>query len=300
MSDFSPGPYPPYESVATIYSHHGQLWAGTPPHFLHYLYNDFDYRKDDVWLISYPRSGTSWTYAVLCAVLYGGDIEALRKAQGARMVLKFLPIEVGSAASVTERINTWKALPSPRVIPTHLPYLLFPKTVLERHCKLVYVLRNPKDVAVSFYHFHRSHSLLGFYKGTWDEFFECFIAGRLIYGSWFDHTSGWLPHTQQKPGNMHVLHYEDMLRNLTTQIRRMSPFLHKELSPQAVSAIAAHCSFQGMRANPFTNRQGDPIMDSSIAPFLRKGIVGDWRNYFTEEQTERFDAEWERKMGGIE
>jgi hypothetical protein len=230
-------------------------------------------------------------------MLYGGDIEALQKARGTGMILKFLPIEVGSAASVTERINTWKALPSPRVIPTHLPYRLFPQTLLAPHGNLVYVLRNPKDVAVSFYHFHRSHRLLGLYQGTWDEFFECFITGRLIYGSWFDHTSGWLLYAQQKTGSMQVLHYEDMRRDLAEQIRKIGSFLGNELSPQAVSAIAEHCSFQGMRANPFTNRQTDPIMDSSIAPFLRKGIVGDWRNYFTEEQAKRFDAEWRSKMG---
>jgi hypothetical protein len=54
------------------------------------------------------------------------------------------------------RIDTWKALPSPRVIPTHLPSGLFPGTAFEHHAKLVYVVRDPKDVAVSLYHFHRS------------------------------------------------------------------------------------------------------------------------------------------------
>jgi hypothetical protein len=283
---------PPYGSTPTIGFHHGQLWAGTPSHFLKQLYDDFDYREDDTWLISYPRSGTSWTYALLCAVLHGGDIEALQKDQSENRILKFLPIEVGSAASVTERIRSWKALPSPRVIPTHLPYRLFPETVQEQCGKVVYVMRNPKDVAVSFYHFHRSHRLLGFYKGTWDEFFECFISGRVIYGSLFDHVSGWLPHVRQNNGNMLLLSYEQMQEDLPTQIRRTGAFLRTALSPQAVAAIAAHCSFQSMSANPFSNREGDSIMDSSIARFLRKGIVGDWRNYFTKAQEERFDAQW--------
>jgi hypothetical protein len=296
MEYISSGLCPPYESVPSVYFHHDQLWAGTPAHFLERLYEGFDYREDDVWLISYPRSGTALTYAALCAVLYEGDIGALKKAQDDNMILKFLPIEVGSAASVTERINAWKALPSPRVIPTHLPYRLFPEKVLDHCCKRVYVMRNPKDIAVSFYHFHRSHKLLGFYKGTWDDFFECFISGQIIYGSWFDHTSEWLRYVEQNPGNMLMLHYEDMREDLAAQIRRMGAFLHSALSPQAVAAIAAHCSFQSMSANPFTNREGDSIMDSSIARFLRKGVVGDWKNYFTEHQNERFDAELERKM----
>jgi hypothetical protein len=98
---------------------------------------------------------------VLYAVLYEGDITALQHAHRGGKILKFLPIEIGSAASVPERPDTWKALPSPRVIPTHLPSRLYPKTVLERQCKRVYVVRNPKDVAVSFYHHRRSHKMLG-------------------------------------------------------------------------------------------------------------------------------------------
>jgi hypothetical protein len=282
--------------VQTIHSHHGQLWAGTPEHFLERLYDDFDDREDDVWLTSYPRSGTAWAYAVLCAVLHDGDIKAVKKAQGENKIFKFQPIEVGSATSVTERINAWKVMPSPRVIPTHLPYRLFPKKVLDRRRKRVYVVRNPKDVAVSFYHFHRSHKLLGFYKGTWDDFFECFIRGEIIYGNWFDHTSGWLPYVRQSEESM-LIHYEDMQRDVASEILRIGAFFQRTLSPQAVAAIAGHCSFQSMSANPFTNREGDPIMDFSIARFLRKGTVGDWKNYFTQTQNERFDAEWDRRMG---
>jgi hypothetical protein len=141
---------PLYASLPSVYYHHDQLWAGTPEHFLAHLYNDFDYRDDDVWLSSYPRSGTAWTYEVLYAVLYEGDIAALQHAQSEGKDLKFLPIEIGSATGVSERITTWKALPSPRVIPTHVPFRLYPKAVLERHCKRVYVVRSPKDVAVSY------------------------------------------------------------------------------------------------------------------------------------------------------
>lgn len=298
MTDIPDRICPPYESVPTIYFHHGQHWAGTPAHFLRCLADDLDYRAEDVWLISYPRSGTSWTYAVICAVLYGGDIGALQEAQRENRILKFLPIEVGSAASVSERINAWKALPSPRVIPTHLPFPLYPQKAIELHGKRLYVVRNPKDVAVSFYHFHRSHRLLGYFKGSWDDFFECFVTGQVIYGSWLDHTRAWWSHARENADKVLVLRYEEMKQDLPAQVRKIGSFLGKTLSPRAVEAITAHCSFQSMRTNPFTNREGDPIMDSSISPFLRKGNVGDWRNYFTTAQNERFHVEWERRMGG--
>jgi Sulfotransferase domain len=283
MRDIASHRSPLYASQPAIFYHHGQFWVGTPPHFLEHLYTTFDYRAEDVWLSSYPRSGTAWTYEVLYAILYQGDIAALQQAQSAGQVLKFLPIEIGSAASVPERLNAWKALPSPRVIPTHLPHRLYPKAVLERHSKRVYVMRHPKDVAVSFYHHHRAHSLLGRYQGTWDDFLECFLTGQVVYGSWFDHTLGWWANLQESTGDVLGLRYEDT---------------HQDLSSHAVAAIADYASFASMSVNPFTNRQGNPLMDFSIARFLRKGVVGDWRNHFTAVQNERFQVVWDQKMGG--
>jgi hypothetical protein len=64
-----------------LYYHHDQLWAETPEHFFEQLDHDFDYRTEDIWLSSYPRSGTAWTYEVLYAVLYEGDMAAIQQAQ---------------------------------------------------------------------------------------------------------------------------------------------------------------------------------------------------------------------------
>src|SRR5215831_16505701 len=81
-------------------------------------------------------------------------------------------------------------------------------------------------------------------------------------------------------------------------IHRLGTFLGRHLSPQAVAAIADYTSFANMSVNPFTNRAGNPMMDFSIARFLRKGVVGDWKNYFTAEQDARFKAVWKQKMSG--
>ena len=64
---------------------------------------------------------------MLYAVLYEGDIAALQHAQSEGKVLKFLPIEMSSAAGVAERITTWKALSSPRVIPRMCRFGCTPK-----------------------------------------------------------------------------------------------------------------------------------------------------------------------------
>ena len=179
MAEGSTQVSPLYAAMPMRYYHHDQLWAETPEHFFEQLDHDFDYRTEDIWLSSYPRSGTAWTYEVLHAVLYEGDMAALQQAQREEKIRRFGSLEVGTAASVSERLSSWMTRPSPRVIPTHLPYRLYPKVVLERQCKRVYVVRNPKDVAVSFYHFHRSHQVLGSIQGPGTSFSSVFSMAKL-------------------------------------------------------------------------------------------------------------------------
>jgi len=65
--------------------------------------------------------------------------------------------------------------PSPRLIKTHLPYGFLPSNVDEG--KIIYVVRNPKDTVVSYYHFARMSTILGFI-GTFQEFKERFLSDK--------------------------------------------------------------------------------------------------------------------------
>ncbi|GFR80541.1 sulfotransferase [Elysia marginata] len=60
--------------------------------------------------------------------------------------------------------------------------------------------------------------------------------------------------------------------------------------------IADHCSFECMKANPMTNHEDVYSIDSSVSPLLRKGTVGDWKNYFTVQQNEDFDRKYKEEM----
>ena len=59
--------------------------------------------------------------------------------------------------------------------------------------KYIYVARNPKDTAVSFYHHTKGLKPFNF-NGTWDFFFEQYMAGMVACGSWFDHVISWWEH----------------------------------------------------------------------------------------------------------
>ena len=87
---------------------------------------------------------------------------------------------------------------------THLSYTTFPggNPAETTPTKFIYVARNPKDVAVSYY-YHTLGFELYEYEGDWNDFFERFIMGEVTDGDWFDHVLEWWKHK----GTNHYNHY---------------------------------------------------------------------------------------------
>ena len=87
-----------------------------------------------------------------------------------------------------------QTLPSPRTFKCHLPYFMMPRGgPAKSSAKYIYVMRNPKDTAVSFFHHVRAFPYYK-YDGDWDDFFEHFMNGNMDSGYWFDHVLPWWAH----------------------------------------------------------------------------------------------------------
>ncbi|GBM87569.1 Sulfotransferase family cytosolic 1B member 1 [Araneus ventricosus] len=81
----------------------------------------------------------------------------------------------------------------------------------------------------------------------------------------------------------------------------MACFLDRPLTPDATEAVSNHCSFEQMRNNAMVNRVAHcytDIFDLTQSKFMRKGVIGDWKNYFTEEQNRAFNKLYNKKMQG--
>ena len=74
-------------------------------------------------------------------------------------------------------------------------------------------------------------------------------------------------------------------------------FLDKLLSDDLISHIAEQCTFGAMKKNAASFSEPLPTKDSEIS-ILRKGAVGDWKNYFTPELNERFENDVLAKLNG--
>ena len=215
---------------------------------------------------------------------------------------------------------------SPRSFKIHSPYELAPGgEPAKSPAKYIYIARNPKDVAVSNFHLMELYSKHSNFTGTWDAFFELFLTGKVYYGSWFDHVLGWWKNRgtyicmcynyhklsnvllsstikynfRSDADNILFIKYEDRKKDPKKSIRLIASFLGYNLEPQVVDSIVEQTNFASMKAKPV--EQNAPLgleMQEGKPPFIRKGIVGDWKKYFTEDQSKRFDEEYAKRMRG--
>ncbi|EDL92787.1 sulfotransferase family 5A, member 1 (predicted), isoform CRA_b [Rattus norvegicus] len=201
-------------------------------------------------------------------------------------------MEQASFSSLLSKLNTsW-----PRLLTSHLNAKGLSPALMKSKAKVVYMGRNPKDVLVSYYHFHQ---IAGFLPNpsSFEDFADEFLEGTGFFGSWFDHVKGWLG--LQKDLTLLFVTYEELHQEPRSTIRKLSEFLGRTLGPKEEEIILEHSSFSFMSQSNMVNYSllSKEIIDQSQGKFLRKGVVGNWREYFTPELNEKFNAVYQSKMG---
>lgn len=233
--------------------------------------------EHEVVVASYPKSGTTWTQEIVYQIKRGGvpppsDRKVIEEdVPYIEFCLPGQPSPLDKPAG--DRPKLWK---------THLRSQYFSQQISEGRAKFIVVMRNPKDTLTSFYHFH--HMMTRFqFRGDWDAFFTLHRQNRLVYGDCIEWNADWWQ-LREKP-NVLVVKYEDMKRDHTGNIRKMADFIGCPLDDSALQRVVEATSFASMRSNPATNME-HRVKDSVIkGDFMRKGQVGDWKNYFSEEQS---------------
>ncbi|XP_046574277.1 sulfotransferase 1C2-like isoform X1 [Haliotis rubra] len=252
---------------------------------------DLPIRDDDILLCTFPKSGTHWTWEILNMIVAGTAEYAKHWQNSAWLEYR------------TE--EELEALASPRILHTHLRPSQLPETVWDKRCKVVYVRRNPKDCVVS------SFSQLSkqiwkdnptgkpTYTGTWDDFIDLYLNGCIPLGPYFEHTIEWTNISEAKK-NFEIckVHYEDMKQDCVREIRRMADYLGRPLSDKTYQDISEACSFKNLKhANEKLKDQTYHFQwQGDSSGYFRKGTTGDWKNWFTVAQSERFDRVYEESL----
>jgi len=278
-------------------------------------------RPTDVWVMSFPKTGSTWTQEMVWCI--GNDCD-LAKAKSLHMDVKFPLLEhwinskgmmskvikqkgakttkmfamlrrnpeiITIAKNDTTSIMRKTPPTQQRYVKTHIFFSLLPPRILDI-CKIIYVVRNPKDTVVSYYHHNLLFKGLYEFKGDFKTFAELFMANTLPWCPYWENLKqAW---SRRHHPNMCFIVYEDMKEDLPGVVRKVSTFMEKPLSEQQVTDLCEHLSFSSMGKNDKVNREvfRDVIMheDKQAKKFMRKGQIGDWKNYFDDDLNRRFDT----------
>ena len=220
-------------------------------------------------------SGCLWTLTIIQAIRAQNNLD---KFASGELVTGRKPLET------TLGYEEIKYQSKPYAFQTHLRYRMLPSEAITKNVKIIYISRNPKDVAVSAFHFMKKLGLIK--ELTWDEYFDRFYKGLLMYGSWFEHEKDWLK--QRDNPNVMFIRYEDLIANTPSIISDMASFVGCPVDGTTLQRITEMTTFDNMKADPVLNMIV-PGADVKDQRFLRKGKVGDWKNMFTQEQSEIID-----------
>ncbi|XP_053565250.1 sulfotransferase 6B1 [Bombina bombina] len=237
----------------------------------------FEAREDDLLNVTYPKCGTNWVIQILREMVYSlNNKESLID----QAIIELIKPDI---------LQNLKNIPSPRVLSTHFYYDAIPNSFLEKKVKMLVVFRNPKDAAVSYFHFYNNNPVLPNYS-SWDVFFQHFISGKVFWGSYFDHAVVWNKHIDDE--NVLLLTFEEMKEDLPLQLKKISDFYGLALTDEQIQLVASKTTFTSMKDKSKTTH------GKLSEAFFRKGEIGDWKSLFTEAQSKEVDAKFEQYLGG--
>jgi hypothetical protein len=245
---------------------------------LHHPGRNLDVWPDDIFILSFPKSGNTWARFLIANLVYPEtqadfsninrltpDPEALSKRELAKM-------------------------PRPRIIKSHQYFD-------PRYKRVIYVVRDPRDVALSQFHFHRKRGLI---ENSYppEKFVARFVAGETSpYGSWGENVAGWLATRQNRPGFL-LLRYEDMLEDAARELSRVASFL--EIPPneeRIANAVRRSAADEMRRLEKSQAHLWSSTKDTrKDVPFVRSAEAGGWRTGLPQGAVAQLEATWGNLM----
>jgi hypothetical protein len=236
---------------------------------------------DDIFLVSYPRSGNTWTRFLLGNLISPHD-----------------PVKFSNIESLIPEIyfncdRFLRQLPRPRMLKSH-------ESFQPHYPRVIYLVRDPRDVAVSFYHHNvKARNIADDYPIA--SFVPRFIAGEFDhkFGSWRDNVLSWTALRGTNPAFL-MLRYEDMKRDSLLALADVVAFLERcsfrkiDVSAAALQRAIELSSPERMRALE-KQESGRWVLTKGTRgdkPFVRSAISGGWTSHLAPESVAEIEMAW--------
>lgn len=217
---------------------------------------------DDVFIVSYPKSGNTWIRFLIANLLKHQNEEI-----DFYTVNRYVP-EVGRHEEIIA------GLKRPRIMKSHAAYV-------REYPRVIYVVRDGRDVYVSYY-FHRLKHLP---PGTT---FKEFLKRRDHFPClWGKHVTSWL-FRKPRSSKILIVRYEDLVRDCLEQLRGIADFIGLQVDEDQLRYAVEASSFENMRRLEF--EKGRPYKKEGPEVFMRRGQPRNWREFFGPEEKAFFKS----------
>jgi len=236
---------------------------------------------DDVFVVSYPKSGNTWVRFLIGNIYHqDGPVDFSNIEQ------KVPDIYTNSDADLAK-------IKRPRILKSH-------EYLDPRYKKVIYVVRDPRDVAVSYYHHAiKFDDIAEDYPMS--KFVTRFIDGEIdTYGTWYENVSSWL-HTRGGTDNFLMLRYEDLLDNTRHVLHKVAKFLELNLDNDVLNSAIEHCSMENMqrleqKQSHLWNSTRKTRKDKS---FVRIGKSDGWKSDLPAASARSIEEKWGSLMSEL-
>jgi Sulfotransferase domain len=237
---------------------------------------NFAVYPDDTFVVSYPRSGNTWTRFLIANLVHPHES------------VSFVNIEKLIPDTSSQSNRALKRTPRPRIIKTH-------EYFDHRYPKTIYIVRDPRDVALSYYDFQRKYRQIedGY---ALERYVDDFVSGRLIssgWGTWAENVASWI-YTRGNRENFLLLRYEDMTKDTAFELQRIAAFLGFESDPEKLKRVIERSSADRMRE--MEKAEADKWVATrkhrKDIPFVRVAKSNGWRSSLPAPCVRRIEESW--------
>lgn len=258
-----------------------------------YLNDIVQYRKGDIIIDSFPKSGTTWVEQCVLLMLSNANLRLINPrnkntySSDSSFGKIWLEACISQDPQVAQRIGS-EAIPlclddfdrmsSPRVIKSHAPcqnvlgVKYNEQNGLDSIPKFIVISRNPFDTCVSGYYHAFNPFAAGWPFSAWA---AAWISGYTPHGSWCEWVNKWYQESKIHPDQVLWVQFESLMLKGQDELSRIASFLGVDCSPEIIAKISELSSFDAMKTQSSLNGE-------LPAKHLRKGMIGDWRNHFSE------------------